>query len=118
MNIIVCILQVLLALWNVAGGIYMSMHYPDLINQWASVTIPSFFWISFGVIQILFSLGLILSLIKKFRKLATVSAVGLAIIALLGIPFYATYTGFPGMLWGIIPAVLLVFVAYWRGARK
>lgn len=118
MNILVGVLQVLLGLWNITGGIYMAMNYQDLISAWASSTLPSFFWIGLGVVQIILSVGLILSVTKKFRKFAWVSAIGLALIALFGIPSYAAYAGFPGMLWGIIPAVLLVFVAYWRRTRQ
>jgi len=118
MNILVIILQILLGLWNIIGGFYMSTHYQDLINPWASSSLPSFFWIIFGVIQIVFSLALIVSVIKKFKKIAPAAAIGLGIIDLLGLAFYASYAGFPGMLWGVIPAVLLAFVAYWKGSKK
>ena len=117
MNTIVWILQVLLGLWNITGGLYMATHYQELINEWASATFPSFFWIAFGIIQVLFSIALILSLLKKFRKLAPVSALALAIIDLLGIAFYIAYTG-SGLLWAIIPAVLLAFIAYWRVSKQ
>lgn len=119
MNIAISILQIILGIWNIIGGIYMTTHYPELINQWATGFYPSFFWIILGVIQILFSLVLIVSVGKgKWKKMAPVSAIGLAIIALLGITFYISYAGFPGMLWAIIPALLLVFVAYWKGGRS
>lgn len=117
MNILVRVLQVLLGVWNIIGGIYMAMHYEELISEWAGGFFPSTFWTILSVIQILLSLGLILS-VAKGKKMALVSALGLAIISLLGIPYYSAYEGFPGMLWGIIPAVLLVFVAYWRGSKK
>ena len=115
MNIIIVILQILLGLWNVIGGSYMSTHYPELINTWAYSFFPSYFWIIFGVIQVLFSIALIVSVGKgKLSNLAPISAIALAIIDCLGIAFYVSYAGFPGILWGIIPAVLLVVVAYWR----
>jgi len=119
MNIVVTVLQVLLGLWNIIGGVYMSTHYEELINEWASGFFPSFFWIVFGVIQILFSLALILSVKKgKLSKMGLPAAIGLAVIDLVGIAFYMSYAGFPGMLWGLIPALLLGFVAYWRGLKK
>ena len=118
MNSFVILLQILLGLWNITGGIYMTTHYQELINEWAGGFFPSIFWIILGVIQVLFSLGLILSVGKSgLRKMAPVSAIGLAIIDLFGIAFYTSYAGFPGLLWGIIPALLLAFVAYWRGSR-
>lgn len=119
MNLAVSILQVLLGAWNIIGGIYMSTHYLELINNWAYSTFPSFFWVILGIIQIILSLTLIVSLTKgNVRKLAPVSAIMLAIIALFGVISYVAYSGFPGMLWGLIPAVLLLFVAYWRGTRQ
>jgi len=117
MNILITVLQVLLGLWNITGGVYMTTHHQDLINPWAAASFPSFFWIIFGALQILLSLGLIASLAKKCRKMAPASAIGLAIINLLGIAFYITYTG-TGLLWAIVPALLLVFVAYWRGSKQ
>ncbi len=118
MNIIITILQILLGLWNIIGGIYMSTHAQELINTWASSFFPSFFWIILGIIQILFSIVLLVSVgNEKLRKLAPISAIGLAVISLMGLSFYMSYDGFPGMLWGIIPAILLALIAYWRGSR-
>lgn len=118
MNIIITIFQVLLGLWNIIGGIYMSTHAQELITPWASSFFPSFFWIILGIIQILFSIALLISLGNgKLRKLAPISAICLAIISLLGLAFYLSYDGFPGMLWGIVPAILLAVIAYWRGQR-
>lgn len=111
---ILSILQALLGLWNIVGGFYMSTHYEALITQGAMDALPSFFWIVLGVVQIVLGLCLLLSLGKQFKKCAYPSAAGLAIIALLGIGFYISYSGFPGMLWGILPALLLAFVAYKR----
>lgn len=118
MNTLVKILQVLLGLWNITGGFYMTTHSQDLISPWAADFFPSYFWVLFGAIQILFSLGLIISVGKgPLRKLAPVSAIALAIIDLLGIAFYSTYTG-SGLLWAIAPAILLAFIAYWKGAKR
>lgn len=38
-----------------------------------------------------------------------VSAVGLVVIALLGLVLYTAYAGFPGLLWAVIPAALAAF---------
>ncbi len=118
MNIIITILQILLGLWNIIGGIYMSTHAQELINPWASSFFPSFFWIILGIMQILFSIALLISIGNgRLRKLAPISAIGLAVISLIGLTFYLSYAGFPGMLWGIVPAILLALIAYWRGSR-
>ena len=117
MNILISLLQILLGLWHIIGGVYMAGHYQELINEWASGALPSYFWVALGVVQILLSLGLTLSVAKKFRKFVKVSTFGLAAIDLLGIGFYSSYTG-TGMLWAVIPAVLLVFVAYGKSSKK
>jgi hypothetical protein len=113
MAILISVLQVLFGLWHLTGGIYMSTNYEWLITPWAAATLPGFFWILLAIVQILLSLGLVLSVMKKWKKWAPVSALGLAAIDLLGIGFYSAYTG-SGVLWAILPAVLLAFIAYQR----
>ncbi len=117
MNIVVTLLQVLIGLWHITGGVYMSQNYEGLITEWASGTLPPYFWVFLGVVEVLLGLGLVLSSMKKFRKFAVVSALGLAVVDLLGLAFFSTYTG-AGMLWPIVPAALLVFIAYWRKSKK
>jgi putative oxidoreductase len=115
MNILLWILQILLAFWNVVGGIYMVNHYKDLANVWALNALPKPAWIGLGVLQILFSAGLVLpGAISVFPKQTALSAAGLAVLSLLGIALYAKYAGFPGMFWGVAPAVVAAFVAYKR----
>ncbi|HVM32614.1 MAG TPA: hypothetical protein VMU88_05725 [bacterium] len=111
MNILLWILQVLLALWNLTGAFYMMGHYEVLAKAWALADLPKPFWILYGILQILFALGLLLP------KLAARSAIGLALLVLLGIALFAQYSG-AGLLWAFIPAALLAFVAYGRGSLK
>jgi len=115
MNILLWILQILLALWNIIGAIYMLNNYSDIASNWAYNSIPGPLWIILGLLQVLASLGLILPwLMKKMPNLASLSAACLAIISLLGIALYDSYAGFPGLLWGIIPASLAAFVSFKR----
>lgn len=117
MKIFVRVLQVLLALWTIVGSVYMIGNYAYIASFWAINTLPSAFWIVLGIVQIVFAIGLLVSVKDgAMNKYATPSAVGLAIIFLSGIVLYSTYTGI-GMLWAIIPAVLLVFVAYARRSK-
>jgi hypothetical protein len=112
MNILLWILQVLLALWNLIGGSFVIMNYDKVGCPSALSVLPQPFWIAIGGIQILFALGLFWS------KSTAVSAVGLALVSLLGLAIYTQYAGFPGLLWGVIPALLLAFVAYGRFVLK
>jgi hypothetical protein len=114
-NILLWVLQVLLAAWNVIGALYMVNNYGMLANAPALNALPKPGWIALGVLQVLFALGLVLpGALKALPKVTPISAAGLAVISLLGLGLYTAYAGFPGMLWGVVPAVLAAFVAYER----
>ena len=105
----------MLALWNMIGAIYMVPNYEDLANVLALNALPKPAWIALGVLQALFALGLVLpGAARKWLKLIPISAACLAVISLLGIALYVAYTGFPGILWAVVPAILAAFVAYGR----
>lgn len=115
MNILLWVLQVALALWNIIGGFYMANNYRDLANVGVLNSLPGPAWIALGVLQILFALGLILpGLLRMSPRLVPVAAACLAVISLLGIVLFAAYAGFPGILWGVVPAILAGIVAYYR----
>jgi hypothetical protein len=115
MNILLWVLQILLALWNMIGGIYMVNNYEKLANVWALNALPKPAWVAIGVLQALFAIGLVLpGVVRVLPKLTPISAACLAVISLLGIALYAAYAGFPGMFWAVVPAILAAFVAYWR----
>ena len=119
MNILLWVLQILLALWNIIGGIYMANNYKLVANEWALNALPKPAWIALGVLQVLFALGLVLpGALKVWPKLTPISALCLAVISLCGIALYAAYAGFPGLLWALVPAILAAFVAYERFPLK
>ena len=113
LNILLWILQIVLAMYFIIGAVYMMGHYQFLVKPTVLNTLPQVFWILLGVLQIIFSLGLIVPAIARKNKLIAASAMGLAIIAVLGSILYAAYVGV-GVLWSIVPAALLAFVAYKR----
>jgi hypothetical protein len=114
MKMFVRVLQVLLALWVIIGSVYMMGNYAYIASFWAYNTLPTAFWILLGVVQIVFAIGLLVSVKDgALSKYATSSAIGLSIITLSGIFLYSTYSGL-GMLWAIVPVALLAFVAYKR----
>ncbi len=99
------------------GGIYLVNNYDKVANAWALNALPKPAWMVLVMLQILFALGLILpSAVRVLPKLTLISAASLAAISLLGIALYDAYVGFPGILWGVVPAILVAFVAYkrWR----
>lgn len=119
MNILLWVLQILLTLWNITGGIYMVNNYEKLANVWALNALPQPAWMALGVLQALFALGLVLpGAVRVLPKLTPISAACLAVLSLLGIALYVAYAGFPGILWGVVPAILAAFVAYGRIVLK
>jgi hypothetical protein len=115
MKIFVSILQVLLALWVITGSVYMMNNYGEIASAWAFETLPALFWTGLGVVQLVLAAGLLVSVREgALRKYAVPSAIGLALITLLGLVIYSAYTGPLGMLWAIIPAALFGLVAYKR----
>lgn len=113
-NVILWMLQILLAFYMVTGGMYMMSNYRALASSWALGTLPSFAWTVIGVLQILFALGLVLpGLLKKSHTFTAQSAVGLVVISLLGAVLYSAYAG-SGILWAVLPAAVAAFIAYMR----
>ena len=110
MNILLWVLQILLALWNLIGGIYTVFNYEQLKGAWGTA-LPKPAWVALGVFQALFALALV------WPKLTPIAAGYLAVNALLGCALFVKYSGFPGMLWGVVPGLLAAFVAYGRMAR-
>ena len=113
MNILLWALQILLALWNIIGGMFIVSNYEKVATEWAFNALPRPLWIVLGVLQVLFAIGLILPG-AKLRKSNSVAAASLSVLSLLGIALYTQYAGFPGVLWGVVPAILAAFVAYKR----
>jgi len=111
MNMLLWMLQVLLAIWNFIGGAYTVFNYENLRSAWAAF-LPKPVWVVLCLLQVLFAFGLV------WPKLTPFSAAYLAANALLGCALFAQYAGFPGMLWGVLPALLAAFVAYGRFALK
>ena len=108
----VSILQILLGLWSIMGAVYMIGHYADLASPTALAVLPGMFWMVFGVVHIVFALALGISVWGKYAKLSAPVAIVLALITLSGSFLYTAYSGFPGMLWSLIPAALYGFIAY------
>jgi hypothetical protein len=103
MNILLWVLQILLALYYAMGGRYQ-LNTKKLPRVWLNAW-PEPVWISIGVLQILFAVGLVVP------KITPIAAVCLVVQTLfVGVRF----TKFPGLLWLVVPALLALFVAYGR----
>jgi hypothetical protein len=115
MNIFLWILQIILGFWNITGAAYMQGHYQDLATEAAFAALPHAFWLVFAAIQILLAIGIVVPKMGAVPSwTTTVSATGLAILSLASIGLFSAYAGFPGLLWGVLPAAAAAYVAYKR----
>jgi uncharacterized membrane protein len=102
MNILLWVLQVLLGLYYLMGGSWMVSKIP---GAWLKI-LPKPAWMVLGVLQVLFALGLV---VPKLTPIAAVCvAVETVLVAVL------TKPKFQGALWVVVPALLVLFVAYGR----
>lgn len=114
MNILLWTLQILLGLWNIIGGIFTFSNYEKIKGPMAA-NLPKSVWMGIAILQILFALGLVLpGAFKVMPHLTPISAIYLGLNALAGCLLFTQYSGFPGILWGIIPAILCAVIAYGR----
>lgn len=97
----------MLGLWNLIGGVYTFSNYEQLKSAWAN-DLPKPVWMVIAALQVLFAIGLVVP------KVTPIAAIYLAVNGLLGIALFSKYAGFPGMLWGVVPAILAALVAYGR----
>ncbi len=109
MNILLWMLQIMLALYYLMGGQWMVFKVP---GPWLKL-LPKPVWMAIGLLQILFALGLVLpGLIGMSPQITPIAAIGVAVetalVAML------TKPKFQGLLWVVVPAVLALFVAYGR----
>lgn len=120
MNIVLWILQVLLALlFLFAGGTKLVMSaealtQPTTPNQ---VMLPVAFLRFIGVCEFLGGLGLVLpGLLKTRQYLAPLAALGLAIIMIGAVVFTVVGGAIPVALVNLVIVLLLLFIAYarWR----
>jgi hypothetical protein len=110
MNRLLWALQIMLAFYHVTGGFFTISHYDQIKSAWAS-DLPPAVWVGIGILQILFALGLVLpGIFGKKPNLISVSALYLALYSLSGCALFAQYSGFPGVLWAVVPATLAAII--------
>lgn len=114
MNILFWVLQGLLAFWNLTGGVFSAINFQKLRSPRAA-KLPKGVWLLLGGLQVLAALGLVLpGVFGVYPELTVISAGYLVFNSLLGCLLFSQYAGFPGLLWGVIPAVLAAIVLFGR----
>ena len=120
MNVVLWILQVLLALlFLFAGGTKLIMPLDVLLQQGSpnQVMLPGWFIRFIGVVEVLGALGLILpGLLKNRQYLTPLAALGLAIIMIGAVVVTIMGDGVKLAIGPFVFLLLLLFIAYarWR----
>lgn len=118
-NIVIWILQVLLALHTAIGALWKVSHSAQETMP-SLAAIPSALWVGLGVIEIACAVGLVLPVFN--RRLSRVAGAAAALIALEMVGFTAAHfamgaTDFGPVLYWLIVAALCIVVAASRLRR-
>jgi len=118
MNIVLWIVQILLALLFIFSGVVkFIMPYEDMIKD-SAVKFPHWFILFIGLCEVLGGLGLVLPWALKIKPSLTPLAAWLLLIIMIG----AVVTGLmQGIQFAIVPFVvglLLIFIGWGRGGKK
>lgn len=114
MNVLLWVVQVLLAMLSIAGGSYKLLAYDQLAKMPQAAAIPHGGWIAIGVFEIVCGLLLI---IPRFRMIP-VAATALAIegigLAVLDARYSTEFAAQNPLVWVVVMAVMAAFVAIGR----
>jgi len=120
MNILLWIIQILLALLFLFAGVTKLVIPPDKLQAQAppgAVHFPGWFLIFIGVCEVLGALGLILPGLTRTRKgLTALAALGLTIIMIGAVIISPIGQGISAAIVPLIVGLLCAFVAYERWA--
>ena len=119
MNILLWVLQILLALHTIMGAVWKFSNSEQTVA--ALKAIPHGGWLAMGVIELLCSLGLILPAINKnFAVLAPVAAILIAAEMLFfsGLLIFSGEKNYSHMIYWLVVAAICVFIACGRFVLK
>ena len=118
MNILLWILQILLALHTIMGAVWKFSNPEQSV---ALNAIPHAVWMAMSVIELLCSLGLILAAFNKsFGKLIPIAAIYIVAEMLLfcGVTIFSGHPNFGEMIYWLVVAAISSFIAYGRFTLK
>jgi hypothetical protein len=120
MNILLWVLQILLALHTVMGAVWKFSHSAEQTMP-SLKAIPHGVWLAMSVFELLCSLALILPAFNKpLAILAPIAAACIAAEMLLfsGLHIYSGDANYGPMIYWLVVAALCAFVAYGRFVLK
>ena len=116
MNVLLWVVQVLLALFAIGGGTYKILAYDKLANMPQTAALPHGAWIALGVFEVICGLLLIIPFAKG--RFIPIAATALAIESIFLIVIDARYstalTAQNPLVWVVVMAVEAAFIAFGR----
>jgi DoxX-like protein len=119
MNILLWILQILLALHTVIGAVWKFSNSEQTVLSLKAI--PHGVWLAMSVFELLCSLGLILPAFSKpLAILAPIAAAGIAVEMLLfsGLHMYSGDANHGPMMYWLVVAAICACIAYGRFVLK
>jgi hypothetical protein len=120
MNILLWVLQILLALHTIMGAVWKFSHSAEQTMP-SLKAIPHGIWLALSGFELLCSLGLVLPAFSKpLAILAPIAAVCIAAEMLLfcGLHIYSRDPSYGPMIYWLVVAAICVFIAYGRFVLK
>lgn len=116
MNILLWVLQIVLALLYIPGGAGKIFMFDQLSLQVASMkALPQSLWTLLGACEWLAALGLILPGATKVLPILTpIAAVCLAVEAIVITILHASYGEVTPMIWSLVMGLMAAFISYGR----
>ncbi|MFL5812158.1 MAG: hypothetical protein ACJ763_01155 [Bdellovibrionia bacterium] len=116
MNILLWVIQALLALHTAIGAVWKFSHTAEQTMP-SLKAIPNGAWLAMSILELLFSMALILPAFNKnLALLAPIAAICIAAEMLLfsGVHLSASSAGFGPIVYWIVVAALCAFIVYGR----
>lgn len=122
MNVLLWIVQVVLAALEFAGGLYKIVSFGEIANMPQIAALPRGAWSGLGVFEMACAILLIVpAALKRMQALTPLAAAALTLESLALAALYARYSVAPAatdpLVWVLGTAVLAAFVAYGRARR-
>ena len=123
MNVLLWVLQILLALLSLAGGAYKIFSFDELAKMPATGALSRGGWGALGAFEMLCAVLLIVPAAMKWMPVLTpLAAAALALESLALAGLYARYSlklaATNPLVWGVAMALMAAFVAYGRFALR
>jgi len=118
MNILLWVLQILLALHTAIGAVWKFFNSEQTVASLKAL--PNGVWLAMSILELLCSLGLILPFIKRLGILAPIAAVLIAAEMLLycGLSVFSGSPEYSHIIYWLVVAAISGFIAYGRSVLK